>query len=222
MPNNKKMQDKKKKGYADRKGILMLIAGFAAGLALSLAAGNSFVFSVCCAMAFAAVFRYIPVFAEKRKKKRELKMYEIDMADYLIGVSLLMSSGMTVWESLRRALAGADLSKPLYRDIDLLFEGIDAGKYGDPVEAFEELASECGSPAVSTLTAAIVQNYKKGSGEIAALLRDLSLTARNNRKYICMKLADEATTLLLIPSTLILIALIVLLVAPAVMTLMEL
>ena len=222
MRNDNRTPDKKKKGNADRKGNLMLIAGFCSGLALSLAAGNSFVFSVCCAMAFAAVFRYIPVFAEKRKKKRELKMYEIDMADYLIGVSLLMSSGMTVWESLRRALAGADLSKPLYRDIDMLFEGIDAGKYGDPVEAFEELASECGSPAVSTLTAAIVQNYKKGSGEIAALLRDLSLTARNNRKYICMKLADEATTLLLIPSTLILIALIVLLVAPAVMTLMEL
>jgi Flp pilus assembly protein TadB len=222
MPNNKRLSEKKNRGPADKKSIFMTITGFAAGFALSLAAGNSVLFSVCCAIAFAAVFRFLPVFAEKRKKKKELKLYEIDMADYLIGVSLLMSSGMTVWESLRRALAGADLGRPLYRDIEMLFEGIDAGKYGDPVEAFEELASECGSPAVSTLTAAIVQNYKKGSGEIAALLRDLSLTARNNRKYICMKLADEATTLLLIPSTLILVALIVLLVAPAVMTLTEL
>ena len=202
-----------------KKKTAMLLLGFAAGFVISEAAGNSVVFSICCAAICALVCAFLPAYNERRRKKKELRLYEMDMADYLTGVSLLLSSGLTIWDSLRRALSGTDMKKPLYRDIGRLFDGIDSGRFGDPVEAFEQLASECGSPAVSTLTAAIVQNYKKGSGEIAELLRELSLTARNNRKYLCMKLADEATTLLLIPSTVILIALIILLVAPAVITL---
>ena len=190
------------------------------GFAVSLAAGNSFVFSAGCCLILGSIGFFVPPLMEKRRKKKELKMYEIDMADYLIGVTLLLSSGLTLGDSLRRALTGADLKKPLYRDIAGLFDGIEIGKYGSVVDAFESFASECGSPSVSTLTAVIVQNYKKGSGEIAELFYELSMSARNSRKYLCMKLADEASTLLLIPSTMVLIALVALLLTPAVITLM--
>ena len=203
------------------KRFFFMIGLATAGFAVSLAAGNSVLFSAGCCVILGVIGFFAPSFMEKRRKKKKLRMYEIDMADYLIGVTLLLSSGLTLGDSLRRALTGADIKKPLYRDIARLFDGIDAGKYGSLVDAFESFASGCGSPSVSTLTAVIVQNYKKGSGEIAELFYELSMSARNSRKYMCMKLADEASTLLLIPSTMVLIALVMLLLTPAVMTLME-
>ena len=204
-----------------RKRTIYMICFAAAGYALSYAAGNTRLFSAVCGIALGAAGFFAPVFIERRRKKKELRMYEIDMADYLIGVTLLLSSGLTLWDSLNRGLTGADLKKPLYRDIALLFDGIENGKYESPVEAFETFASVRGSPSVSTLTAVIVQNYKKGSGEIAELFYELSMSARSNRKYLCMKLADEASTLLLIPSALVLIALVALLLTPALITLMS-
>ncbi|MBO4326539.1 MAG: hypothetical protein J5950_04645 [Clostridia bacterium] len=202
-----------------RKRLLYAVFGALIGAAISSLAGNSTAFTAVCALAAGTAGLFLPPALIRRKHKKDLKLYEIDMADYLIGVSLLLSSGLTLWDSLRRGLYGMNLKKPLYRDLSKLFDGIDMGKYESPVEAFEEFAAWCGSPAVSTLTAVIVQNYKKGSGEVAALLSELSVTARNNRKYICMKLADEATTLLIIPSAMILIALVALLLTPAIVTL---
>ena len=151
--------------------------------------------------------------------QHEMDMYEIDMADYLTGVALLLYAGLNLWDSMRRALQGSDIRRPLYRDLGLMFDGIDNGKYDSPVDAVEQLATERGSPAMSMLAGAVVQNYKKGAGEIAALFQELSVTARSNRKYLCMKLADEATTLLLLPSAIVLIALIALLLTPAMLTL---
>lgn len=216
------MRNKKKKPALPderKKRLAFAAAGLMAGAILSSLGGNGTLFTAAVSLTGAAAGFFIEPALKRRKKKKELKMYEMDMADYLIGVSLLLSSGLTLWDSLRRGLSGADPKRPLFRDLIKLFEGVDAGRYRSPVEAFERFASECGSPQVSTLTQVIVQNYKKGSGEIAALFGELSVSARNNRKYICMKLADEATTLLLIPSAMVLIALIALLLTPAVLTL---
>ena len=60
---------------------------------------------------------------------------------------------------------------------------------------------------------------RKGSGEISNLFTTQAQLYRNERRRIAGKLADEAATLLLIPSTLVLLALIVMLLAPAIMEL---
>ena len=217
--NSIKTNDLFDKKIDKKKRMMLFAAGLILGLGISLAAGNSVVFSAVCSIAMGTGGFFLPVLLDKKRKKKEMKLYEIDMSDYLISVSLLLSSGITLWDALRRGITGADLKKPLYRDLAKLFDGLDMGKFESPVEAFEEFAAKCGSPAVSTLTAVIVQNYRKGSGEIAELFGELAVSSRNNRKYICMKLADEATTLLLIPSTMVLIALVILLLTPAVVAL---
>lgn len=199
---------------------IALLSGICA-VPIALLAGNTLMFSMLCGAVCGVLGFFTYRLAQKRKRKKETDMYEIDMADYLTGVSLMLSSGLNLWDSMRRALQGGDLSRPLYRDLRRMFDGIDNGKYESPVAAIEQLATERNSPAISMLTGVVVQNYKKGAGEIAELFRELSVTARNNRKYLCMKLADEATTLLLIPSGIVLIALIALLLTPAMLTLMS-
>ena len=203
----------------DKKQLLAALLCCIGAGAAALLAGNKLPFSALCGLICGGLGLILYRLSQKRRRKKELDMYEIDMADYLTGVALLLYAGLNLWDSMRRALQGSDLRRPLYRDLGLMFDGIDNGKYDSPVDAVEQLATERGSPALSMLAGAVVQNYKKGAGEIAALFQELSVTARSNRKYLCMKLADEATTLLLLPSAIVLIALIALLLTPAMLTL---
>ena len=73
------------------------------------------------------------------------------------------------------------------------------------------------SAVLSNFCITIVQNMRKGSAEISDLFTMQAQLYRNERRRIAGKLADEAATLLLIPSTLVLVALIIMLLAPALM-----
>ena len=83
------------------KRFFFMIGLATAGFAVSLAAGNSVLFSAGCCVILGVIGFFATSFMEKRRKKKELRMYEIDMADYLIGVTLLLSSGLTLGDSLR-------------------------------------------------------------------------------------------------------------------------
>lgn len=190
--------------------------------ALSVFGGNSWIFCLLMATGGGLSGFFLPFLWALRVRKKETRMITMDMADYLTSVSLLMTAGLTLWDALRRGLWGCNLRRPLFREISVAFDAYDQGNTLDQVEAFEEMAMRCRIPVVSTFVCALVQNYKKGSGEIAPLFMELAGTCRNERRTLASKLADEATTLLLIPSTLALIVMVLVLTAPAILQLIQL
>ena len=202
-----------------KKKIFFSLAGGMLGMLLGISGKNTVPVIIVLSVFAAITGVFVPDITDKVKKSREAKMYDIDMADYLTNVSMLLASGLTLWDAMRRSIEGADIRRPLYRELNKAFERMDKGIVTDPVTAFEQMAAEINAPTVSMLSGIVSQNYRKGSGEVAVLMQDYAVTSRANRRNVCIKLADEATTLLLIPSTLILTALIVLLVAPAILTL---
>jgi len=78
------------------------------------------------------------------------------------------------------------------------------------------MASRCKDATVSTFVSLVVQNSRKGTAELADLLRLQAVNARNERRMVAKQLSDEAATLMLIPSALILAAVLVIVAAPAV------
>ena len=84
-------------------------------------------------------------------------------------------------------------------------------------DKLEELAEVRKSPVLSNFCITVIQNMRKGSGELGEIFTAQAQMYRNERRRIAGKMADEAATLLIIPSALVLVALIVLLLAPAVM-----
>ena len=188
---------------------------------LSLCGGNSLRFAVLLALVGGILGALLPRILVERKRKKVIRMITMDMADYLTSVSLLMTAGLTLWEALRRSLEGNDRKRPLFREIHAAFESYDNGNTVDPVEAFEQMAAKLSIPAISTFVCALVQNHKKGNDEIAALFMDLSVQCRNERRMLAVKLSDEATTLLLLPATISLIVMMIVLIAPAILQLVE-
>jgi hypothetical protein len=81
------------------------------------------------------------------------------------------------------------------------------------------MAVKCSDSTVSTFVSLIVQNSRKGTDELAELLRIQAVNARSERRMLAKQLAEEASTLMLLPSVLVLIAIMALAVAPAIIKL---
>ncbi len=155
--------------------------------------------------------------AETRKKKYIGRSYDMDLPDFLTHVSMFTEAGIGIWDAIERSAEIGNADRPLYKDIKGAFESVRKGAAKDIMSAFEDLSDSRKSAALSNLCATVIQNVRKGSSELSSIFASQAQLYRNERRRIAGKMADEAVTLLTIPSALVLIAMIILLLAPAVM-----
>ena len=154
-----------------------------------------------------------------RQKCKEIRVgFKLDIPDFLDRVALLLEAGQPVWYAVRKAVS-EDKSE-LSGRIALSFEaesGMEDGR--NPEILLARLAEELKVPEFSSVVSVIVQNSRKGEKELASVLRLQSNISRQERKYIAGELGNKASNLLLIPSSLVFIAVLIILIAPAIMEL---
>ena len=196
------------------------ITASAAALAfflISYLSGGSW--GICAAAsACAGVVIYVfPLYLEKKKERHRNRSYDMDIPDLLIYVSMLTEAGLTIWDAVERAAMIGDPNRPLYQDILTVFDHVRRGYAKDPATALEDLSMQRNSVALSNFCAIVIQNVRKGSVELSTIFATQAQIYRSERRRTASKIAEEAVTLLLIPSTIVLVALIILLLAPAIM-----
>lgn len=199
----------------NRKIIYILCGGFFFAVSLMMKENIAF----CIVMGIGA---YILSFAADKvviqKKDKQLnRSYEMDLPDLMIHIAMFTEAGLGIQEAIERAVCSGEKRKPLYSDLRGIFEKIRRGNTKDFITGLEELADIRKSPVLSNFCITVVQNIRKGSRELSDLFLAQAQLQRNERRRLAGKLAEEAATLLIIPSTLVLVALIVLLLAPAVL-----
>jgi pilus assembly protein TadC len=158
----------------------------------------------------------------KRAKDRRRQM-RLELAEILERMAVLLDAGVTLWNAAVIVSDGNGNGSSGAFEEELRcavrrFQG-DSGYYYDPEAAFEEMAVKCSDSTVSTFVSLIVQNSRKGTDELAELLRIQAVNARSERRMLAKQLAEEASTLMLLPSVLVLIAIMALAVAPAIIKL---
>ncbi len=166
-------------------------------------------------------FSEYSVFDKAKKKQRKLRLGLADLAERL---AVLLDAGVNVWSAL------VDVSSMMKEQDGALGNELRMavndycganGYYYSPEEALENMAARCGDASVSTFVSLVLQNSRKGSSELASLLRLQAVNQRSERKALAKQMADEASTLMLIPSAMILAAILVLTATPAVIGFMS-
>lgn len=177
-------------------------------------ATSCLLYSVCFELSF-FILRDVRLF--KQAKNRCLHM-RFELSEILDRLAVLLDAGVTLWNAVsivsEREISGGAFEEELKRTVNGFMSA--DGYFFEPESAFEELSARCNDAAVSTFVSLIVQNSRKGTGELAELLRIQAVNARNERRLLAKQLSDEASTLMLIPSALILAAVLVIVAAPAV------
>ena len=106
-------------------------------------------------------------------------------------------------------------SGPLYQALAKTTEKMEHGATDE--EALDQLTVACNMPQVRRFVSVILQNMHRGGADVLVALQDIGKELWEARKAAARQIAEETSTKLLFPMMLMLIAVILLVAAPAVM-----
>ena len=148
-----------------------------------------------------------------RHKKRGIL---IDLPEFTNTLVLLVNAGLPFTGAVQKIVREADANKPLYKELNFLVYDINAGR---PInQAYENLVERCRVPEITRFVSTVLQNLNRGSSDLVHVLRVLALEAWQRRRDIAKKQGEEAASKLVFPMVLVFLAVAIIVLAPAVMT----
>ncbi|MBN4056580.1 MAG: type II secretion system protein [Alkaliphilus sp.] len=154
---------------------------------------------------------------DARVKRRQL-LIRLDFADLLSKLALLINAGMTISRAMNKIVADNACIRPLYKELKLTMAEINTGK--SEFEAYEDFGKRCRSPEIFKFVSIVLQNLRRGSTELVAILRLQVNECWLIRKSIAKQLAEEASSKLLFPMMMMFLAIIFIVMTPAILSMM--
>lgn len=151
----------------------------------------------------------------KISKRRRTLQYELP--DFINKLILLINSGMTVSQAIRKILKHNQKSSPLYDELMIVMLDIQGGRTEQ--QSLEAFAERCHISEATKFVSVVLQNIRKGNAELVMVLRLQSHEFWEIRKNIARQLGEEASTKLLFPMLVILLVVLLIVLTPAVMAL---
>ncbi len=148
-------------------------------------------------------------------KQREEKIL-LELPEMLNKIVLLVGAGETVQQAIFRCSQQKEGSDhPLYKELDRM---VTECRSGDPFhQAFEQFGKRCGVQDATIFVTTVLLNHKRGGGEFAMALRDLSRTLWDKRKALGRIQGEKASSKLVFPMVLILFVVMLMVGGPAMM-----
>ncbi len=153
---------------------------------------------------------------DERIKKRSFSI-QYDFPDFLNKLVLLINAGMTVPRAWEKIVADRKKTTPLYEELNTTYQEIRNGK--PEMAAYEDFAKRCRVKEITKFAAAIIQNLRKGNGEMVTLLKLQSNECWQLRKNMAKKLGEEASTKLVFPLMIMFVGILVIVMLPAILQL---
>jgi tight adherence protein C len=147
-------------------------------------------------------------------EKRKLSIQR-DFPDFLNKLTLLLNAGMTVFAAWERIVKENQKNTPFYIQAEVVVEEIKNGK--TQAQAFEDFARNCRVSEITKFVSILIQNLRKGNGEMVITLQGMSREAWELRKHVAKRLGEEASTKLLFPMMFNFLVVVVIVAMPAVM-----
>lgn len=152
---------------------------------------------------------------KNRVKKRRLEI-QIEFPNFINKLTLLINAGMTMSKAWERISCDCRKTGDFYNEVDKVVVEIKSGK--SEAEAFSQFAKRVKTPEISRLMSTIVQSTKRGGNDLVLSLRLLSNECWEMRKNAIKRLGEEASTKLLFPMIIMFLAVIIIVVTPAIIS----
>lgn len=153
---------------------------------------------------------------KKKEKEAELNLAYPEIVSKLC---LLIGSGLTVrkaWERIIQDYRETRSFHYAYEEMLLTYYELERGM--PEGKAYASFGRRCRMHGYRKLGSLLEQNLKKGTSGLLALLKEETWQAFEDRRAYAVKLAQEAGTRMLLPMILLLLVVLVICVAPAVMS----
>jgi len=204
------------RSYLTEKILYMIAAMFGVTLLGALMDKPDMGYLIFAAIVLLLAF-YMPDRVLDERIKRRSFYIQYDFPDFLNKLVLLINAGMTVNRAWEKIVCDRKIMTPLYEELSATYIEIKNGK--PEAAAYEDFARRCRVKEITKFVAAIIQNLKKGNGEMVALLKLQSNESWQLRKNMARKLGEEASTKLVLPLMIMFVGILIIVVLPAVMQL---
>ncbi len=163
-------------------------------------------------------FKESEVNSRLKARSRELL---IEYPAFVSQLTLYMGAGMSVRNCLLRLGKKAGSTEPRdrsYLDKELLITAHELEVGISESEVIEHFSKRCGTREYMRFGALLIQNMKKGSTDLIAMLKEESEDAFALRKNEARKLGEEASTKMLLPMVMMLTVVMIIIMVPAYMS----
>lgn len=160
-----------------------------------------------------AYVNFTDVQNKSAKKHLEISM---DLPDLTNKIIILSGAGLTLRATLIKIVRELKSERLLYQELEHSISMLEAGSTAE--DAFQYLNIRCNMPDMRRFVSVLLQNMHRGGGDVIQALSDIGREQWENRKASAKRVAEEAGTKILFPMMLMLFAVILLTIAPAVMS----
>lgn len=151
-----------------------------------------------------------------RKREEDIKR---ELPGFVTNMILLLQAGVTVFRAFNMSIAAIQGESPLKKAGANVEREVMCGLREE--EALERFSDRCRVIEASRLVSVMIQNLRKGGSEISPMLRVVANECWEERKKIARVKGEEASAKLLFPMMLLLLAIVCIVVTPAILTLMQ-
>lgn len=156
---------------------------------------------------------FLPDLEVYRKVKKRRFVLQAEFPDFLNKMVLLLGAGMTIPRAWEKIVRESERQTFLYKELDKSILEIQSGN--SIFQAYEGFARRCRLPEINKFVTLILQNIKKGNAELVLILRVQSSECWEMRKLAAKKIGEEASTKMLFPLLLMLVAILLIVSTPA-------
>ena len=150
--------------------------------------------------------------------RERCRSLEREFPDFVCQVALLTGAGLHVRQALQRIVREASLERSLLsREVACVLSEMEGGMAEQ--QAWTELAERCRIREVSSLCGILMQHARLGGGGLARELRQMASDSWEGRKHAARRLGEEASSKLMLPLAILFIAVLMVCVTPAFLSL---
>jgi type II secretory pathway component PulF len=135
---------------------------------------------------------------------------------FVESLTLLIESGMTVKKAILQLSSQQHMCEKLSDELKYAVNMMDTGY--DEVYAYEQLGTRLANPGYVRLFNYISQNIRKGNSNLKAVLNNCAYEAAQTGRENIRKRGEKTSTKLLFPMLLLLVAVMLIIIVPALIT----
>lgn len=152
----------------------------------------------------------------KSKVNERHQKVSLELPELTNQILILSGAGMTLKGAIIKIAKEMPGEGPLYQALKQAVDKMELGMTDE--QALDGLTASCNMPEVRRFVSVILQNMHRGGTDVLLALGEIGREMWAARKATAQRIAEETTTKLLFPMMLMLIAVILLVAVPAVMS----
>ncbi|MGI6085272.1 MAG: type II secretion system F family protein [Acetivibrionales bacterium] len=194
--------------------ILYLFLGLILGTLFCLLDASSYLMLLIIPVSGVGLFFLVDHNLDNQYKERKF-LLEKDFPNFVSKLILLVNAGLNTRQAIERIVADSNKSAPLYKELQCVISDIKAGAL--EYEAYMDFAERCKIKQITNFVSILQQNMKLGGSQMLFELKRMGTECWEMRKNVAKQLGETASSKLMIPISIMFLAVVLICVAPVIL-----